>query len=264
MARVIPLLLVIYFFPWTAAAEAQPAGGAQGDDPYERLQSQDAEVAVAAIREVQASGGSRAAEALMDLLRSGTPDRVTGAALEALGALGRRESIDLLAEYARHRRPEVRVIALQSLSGMRDSRVEAVLVNALRDSNPQVRSTAAVALGEGGYTDSVPVLFQAYERGVREACAAIGKLGDADAADRLAGYLGRGDLPTILEGLGEFLGRRDFDIDAKLRIVEQLLELAGPEVRRFLVSQRAEIPDLPRNRRLREAMQEAIDQIPEE
>jgi HEAT repeat protein len=222
------------------------------------------EEVVAAISSVQAQGGSRACSALVDLLRSGTPDRVTAAALEALGAVAHRDSVDILAEYARHRRPEVRVIALQSLSAISDNRVEAVLINSLRDSNPQVRSTAAQALGEGDHTEAVSVLFQAYERGVREACAAIGRLGDADASDRLASYLGRGDLQTILEGLGEFLGRRDFDRDAKLRIIEALLELAGPEVRRFLVSQRSGMTDIPRNRSLREAMQEAIDQIPEE
>lgn len=263
MARVFLVVVVVCVVPWTAAAEARRPAGGQGNDAYAQLQSQNVDEVVAAIAEVQRQGGPRASNALSDLLRSGTPDRVTSAALEALGALGHRSSIDLLSEYARHRRPEVRVIAIQSLAGISDARVEAVLINGLRDSNEQVRATAAQALGDGGYSDSVSVLFQAYERGVREACAAIGKLGDPDAADRLASYLGRGDLQTILEGLGEFLGRNDFDRDAKVRIVEQLLDLAGPEVRRFLVSQLAELSNLPRNRSLREAMQEAIDQIPE-
>jgi hypothetical protein len=262
MARVLLVVLVICAVPWTAAAEARRP--APASDPYPLLRGQDTDQVVAAIAEVQRQGGPRATQELIDLLRSGTPDPVTTAALEALGALGSRDAVDLLSEYAHHRRPEVRVIALQSLAGIRDGRVEAVLTSALRDSSPQVRSTAAQALGDGGYTEAVSVLFQAYERGVREACAAIGKLGDPDAADRLAGYLGRGDLQTILEGLGEFLARSDFDMDAKLRIVEQLLDLAGPEVRRFLVSQLAEVPNNPRTRALREAMEAAIAQIPEE
>jgi HEAT repeat protein len=229
-----------------------------------RLRGREVDDVVAATRAVAAVGGPSATDALMDLLRTGPPDAVTAAAIEGLGALGDTRSIDLVSEYARHRRPAVRILALQSLSAMRDARVENVLADALRDSDGDVRSTAAQSLGEGGYRDAVPVLFQAFDRGVREACAAIGKVGDAEAAERLTGYLGRGDLTTLLEGLAEFMGRADFDVAAKQRIVERLLELAGPEVRRFLVTQLAETPNTPANRRLRQAMQDAIAQIPEE
>jgi HEAT repeat protein len=267
MARLSSLLLVIILgIPQVAASETRRRGAAPevSEELRARLNGQDVDDVVSAVREVAELGGSSATQALMDLLRAGPPDAITAAVIEGLGALGDRESIDLLAEYARHRRPEVRVLALQSLSAMRDSRVEAVLIDALRDSNAEVRSTAAVSLGEGGYSESVTILFQAFERGVTEACASIGKLGDAAAAERLTSFLGRGNLTTLLEGLAEFLVRRDFDMDAKLRIVEQLLELAGPDVRRFLVSQVAEIPNTPGNRRLRQAMQDAIAQIPEE
>lgn len=267
MARLSSLLLVmVCIIPQVANAEARRRGASQ-EVPEElsaRLNGQDVDDVVNAVREVADLGGSSATNALMELLRAGPPDAVTAAAIEGLGALSDTDSIDLLAEYARHRRPEVRVLALQSLSAMSDSRVEAVLTDSLRDSSAEVRSTAAVALGQGGYEDSVPVLFQAFERGVTEACASIGKLGDADAAERLTSFLGRGDLTTLLEGLGEFLARSNFDMDAKLRIVEQLLELAGPEVRRFLVSQVAELPNNSSTRRLRQAMQDAIAQIPEE
>lgn len=263
MTRQITLLLVmICSIPGIANAEA--SRGQIPDEVRARLQGHDVGQSVAAIREVQNIGGAAASTALMELLRSGPPDAVTSAAIEGLGALAHESSIDLLAEYARHRRAAVRVLALQSLSAMNDSRIEAVLIDSLRDSNAEVRSTAAHALGDSGYNESVSVLFQAFERGVREACAAIGKLGDATAAERLTGYLGSGDLPTLLEGLGEFLSRGGFDVDAKVRIVEQLLELAGPEVRRFLVQQLAEAPNNQANRRLRQAMEDAIAQIPED
>jgi HEAT repeat protein len=189
---------------------------------------------------------------------------VTQAALEALGALSNPAALDVLLEFAHHRRAAVRVIALQSLSAMRGPRVEGALTDALRDSNPEVRATAAQALGEGGFAEAVQVLFQAYDRGVTEACAAIGKLGDRAAAERLAGYLGRGDLTTLLEGLGEFLRRPEFDVEGKRAVVERLLDLAGPQVREFLVSTLAGLPDLPRNRQLRQDIEAAIAQIPEE
>jgi HEAT repeat protein len=269
MARLSSVFLVlITILPCVASAEARrrPAPVARQevtDEMVTRLQGQNVDDVLAAVREIQNIGGPRAVAELMALLRSGPPDAVTQAAIEGLGALADPSSIDLLSEYSRHRRAAVRVLALQSLAAMHDARVEAVLTEALRDSNEEVRSTAAQSLGEGGYVESVSTLFQAFERGLREACAAIGKLGDPAASERLTGYLGRGDLPTLLEGLGEFVSRANFDMDAKLRIVERLLELAGPEVRRFLVQQLAEVPGTPANRRLREAMEAAIAQIPE-
>lgn len=269
MARFFPIVLVlITTIPLAANGEARrrPAPAARQeitDAMVARLQGQNVDDAIAAIREIQGIGGPRATQELMNLLRQGPPDAITQAALEGLGALADPSSIDLLSEYARHRRSAVRILALQSLAAMHDARVEAVLTEALRDSNADVRATAATSLGEGGYTEAVSTLFQAFERGLREACAAIGKLGDPAAAERLTGYLGRGDLPTLLEGLAEFMSRANFDLDAKLRIVERLLELAGPEVRRFLVEQLAETPDSPATRRLRQAMEAAIAQIPE-
>jgi HEAT repeat protein len=228
------------------------------------LQGENPDDIVAAIRQLGESGSATAVQPLVGLLESGPPDRVTEAAIEALGSLGNAGAVDILTEFAHHRRPAVRVLSLQSLSGMRGRRVESALTDALRDSNAEVRATAATALGDGGYTEAIQVLFQAYDRGVSEACAAIGKLGDRAAAERLAGYLGRGDLPTLLEGLGEFIRRDAFDVEGKRIIVERLLELAGPQVREFLVSALAELPELPRNRRLRQDIEAAIAQIPEE
>lgn len=262
MARVLPVILIMTcVVPGIAWAEDS---GQISDELRARLDGDDVDVVIAAVREVTNANNQASVDALMALLRTGPPDAVTAAAIEGLGALADPSSIDLLAEYARHRRAEVRVLALQSLSYIDDPRVEAVLTDALRDSNAEVRSTAATALGEGGYSDAVPILFQAFERGVREAAPAIGKIGDADAASRMTGYLGSGDLTTLLSGLAEFLARENLDSEAKIRIVEQLLELAGPEVRRFLVSQLVELPNTNANRELRQAMEDAIAQIPEE
>jgi len=262
MARVFGSVVVLCALVVPSLAQAEAGGGLQG--AISRLQGEDAEAVVAAVRQLGDSGSAAAVQPLVQLLESGPPDAVTHAALEALGAIGNTSAIDTLVGYVHHRRSEARVIALQSLSGMRGSRVESALMDALRDSNAEVRSTAATALGEGSFTDSVQVLFQAFDRGVSEACAAIGKLGDRAAAERLAGYLGRGDLPTLLEGLGEFMARSDFDPEAKRMLVERLLELAGPQVREFLVGQLAEMADVPRNRRLRQDIEAAIAQIPEE
>ena len=86
MARVFLVVAVMCVVPWTAAAEARRPAGGQGNDAYAQLRSQNVDEVVAAIAEVQRQGGPRATSALIDLLRSGTPDRVTSTALEALGA----------------------------------------------------------------------------------------------------------------------------------------------------------------------------------
>jgi len=266
MAKFIPCILLVGLCWVAGPASAENAGDntAPPGDLVAQLRTSGAEQVVAAVHELQTQSGPQPVAAVVALLRAGPPDAVTQAALETLGALGDARAVDILGEYSSHRRAAVRVVAVQSLSTIQDSRVESLLVEALRDSNPEVRATAAQALGDGGYRNAVSVLFQAFERGVGEASAAIGKLGDADAADRFAGYLGQRDLSLLLEGLAEFLLRSDFPLLAKQRIVGQLLELAGPDVRRFLVGQIVEQPDVPANRALIQAMRDAVAQIPEQ
>ncbi len=267
MARIIPLLLVC-MVAQAADAEVHRRNPNQAREAISRLQNQDVDQVVAAVRDLGEQGSTQAVGPLIELLQLGTPDAITHAVLEALGAISSPRSIDILSEFALHRRAEVRVLALQSLSTLTSnqnkSRVEAVLRDALRDSNQEVRITAAQSLGEGGFRNSMPILFQSFERGVSEACIAIGKLGNRAAAERLVGYLGSGDLSTLLEGLGEFLRRSNFNVDGKRMIVERLLELAGPRVREFFVAALAELPETSNNQRLRADLEAAIAQIPEE
>jgi HEAT repeat protein len=141
-----------------------------------------------------------------------------------------------------HRRPDARVTTIYALENYKDNRVTHALEEALRDSDSQVRATAALALGKRGSLGSVPILFQAFDRGVYDAAISIGQLGTPEHASRLAKYLGKADIKVLLPGFDEFVRRPKFPKAAKLQILAQLFELAGPDVKRFAVAYKASFP----------------------
>lgn len=171
---------------------------------------------------------------LAAMLRSGRSDEVTDQALVALRGLAHPSAVDVLVELTRHRRPRARRLAYQALAAIEDRRVPALLEQGLRDSDRNVRATAARSLGEIGARQSVDVLFVAFDRGVVEAAIAIGKLGDRASVNRFNEHLGRVPLSVMLSGYGEYLGRADIPDEVKIDIVGRLGEVSGPLVRGFL------------------------------
>lgn len=171
---------------------------------------------------------------LAELLRSGQTDVVTDRALEALEALAKPQSIDVLVEFTHHRREAARRRAYLALAAIRDSRVPTLIEQGLRDSDRAVRGAAALALGDIGARASVPTLFRAFERGVLEAAIAIGKLGDAAAVAHFTESLNHQPLAVMLSGYEEFVRRRDLSDQVKLDIVAHLAEVPGPMVKTFL------------------------------
>jgi HEAT repeat protein len=206
------------------------------------LKSADPEIVLAALGTLGASGKKEAASPIMELLETGPRSDVTDAAIYALGGLYSKDSIDTLIEYLRHRRADARIAALFALEKHKEEKVTQAIEQALRDSDRQVRATAALALGKRGDAKSVPVLFLAFERGVTDAAIAIGQLGSPDDAKRLATHLGRADIKIMLAGFEEFLRRESFPEEAKLNILNRLFDLAGPEVWRFAVTYKATFP----------------------
>ncbi|MBN1770622.1 MAG: HEAT repeat domain-containing protein [Deltaproteobacteria bacterium] len=206
----------------------------------EELKAPDLATVLGAITRLAEFADGRATGPLTRLLRAGPPDELTHAAIQALGAISDPDSVDVLIEYTRHRRPRVRRLAVQSIAQIRDARVNdkvnEALRNALRDSNDRVRGVAAIALGEHGDRGALDLLFLAFERNVPEAAIAIGKLGGTAEAERLAGFLGQRQLSEILPGFDEFLRRSNFSDDAKVDLIHKLEEIAGPDVKRFLAN----------------------------
>ena len=235
----IPLILGLLLVASNAAAQI---GRGEVRDAIHKLQSPNPEEVMASVMVLAASGSKEAVGPLTDLLRSGPRNDITNGIIQALGSIGHKGSIAILIEYLDHRRPDARTAAIYALEAYKDSRVQGALENKLRDSDAQVRSAAALALGKRGATQSVPILFQAFDRGVHDAAIAIGQIGTPADAARLAQYLGKSDVKILLPGFDEFLRRKKFPEKAKLDILKQLFELAGPDVRRFAVAYKASFP----------------------
>lgn len=235
----IPLILGLLLIAGNATAQI---GRGEVRDAIHKLQSPNPEEVMASVMVLAASGSKEAVGPLTDLLRSGPRNDITNGIIQALGSIGSKNSVAILIEYLDHRRPDARTAAIYALEAYKDSRVQGALESKLRDSDAQVRSASALALGKRGDKASVPILFQAFDRGVYDAAVAIGQIGTPADAQRLAQYLGKSDVNVLLPGFYEFLMRPKFPQKAKLEILKQLFELAGPDVRRFAVAYKATFP----------------------
>ncbi len=171
---------------------------------------------------------------LAALLRSGRSDEVTDHAISALQGLAHPSAIDVLVELTHHRRARARRLAYQALAAIQDPRIPSLLEQGLRDSDRNVRATAARSLGEIGARQSVDTLFVAFDRGVVEAAISIGKLGTRESLQRFNGHLGHVPLSVMLSGYNEYLRRDDMPDEVKVDIVHRLGEVSGPMVRSFL------------------------------
>jgi hypothetical protein len=190
---------------------------------------------IVAVQMLGISENPAASEHLITLLKTGPGNDITNLTLQTLGVLKNPEAIDILIRYLSHRRSDARTAALAALIGFESPRIKNVLELKLRDSNPEVRSRAALALGTKGDTSSVPVLFKAFERGVNEAAISIGKLGSGKDALRLTEYLGKLDVAVLLPGFREYLLGKQPDNQTRLKVLNILFDFAGPEVRQFAI-----------------------------
>lgn len=256
--------LIVLLGPASAGAQqARRPTQTEIRDAIAKLQSENLDEVRDAIQFLGVSESPTAVEPLVTLLRSGPADIYTEAIVEALGSLARPQALPVLLDYLRHRRVNVRTKVVDAIASVHDPRVRPALEQALRDSDSRVRGAAALALGRTAATASLPILFRAFERGVPEAAVAIGQLGNAQSSEQLLAYLGQRPLPLLLPGFKEFLGRRDFPEPAKLHVVEKLLELSGPQVKRFLITYVGTLPENDHSR-VRQAAEEAIRRIPDE
>jgi HEAT repeat protein len=206
------------------------------------LQSAEDEKIIEGVKKLGELADPTGVTPLVDLLKAGQSDKVTQAAIDALGAISSPKAIPILIEYMKHRRAEVRVIAINAIAEIKDKQVSEALKSALKDSDTNVRKTAALALGRYGDPSAVDILFKAFDRNVVEAAIAIGQLGSVNDMERLSTYLGKSPLTILLPGFLEFLGRADFPEKGKLKIIEKFKELAGPEVKQFLIKFVAGLP----------------------
>ncbi|MGD8860524.1 MAG: HEAT repeat domain-containing protein [Myxococcales bacterium] len=200
-----------------------------------QLMSQEsAEDVEAGIQSLGLLGTKEAVTPLIVRVRAGLPEQLLETAIVTLMALGQPDAGPVLIELTRHRRPGIRMRAIEALVALDPPGAEGALSTALSDGDADVRAAAASGLGEIGSPESIERLFLALDKGNLEASGAIGKLIDAKEAGRLLEYLGKVPFRSLSHALGEVLQRKDVGESVKLRIVARLEEVGTPEVKGYL------------------------------
>jgi HEAT repeat protein len=242
-------------------AEAQPAKGKASPPPAGKLDPKRARVSAprraqaeaiartlaggepskqaAALAEVttltEAELVSMLAPAVERLLRAGSTAEVSKAAIEALGALGSPSSAPVLADYLRHRAPELRRASARALTRLRGPEAVAAMRDGLRSVDGQVRGFAATGLGAAGATEALGELFTALDRGVPEAAASIGQLCAADDCKKLVARLGAIGFDVMTSGLDPMLFRAtSLPEDQQVEIVVKVRSLGTKEAQSYL------------------------------
>jgi HEAT repeat protein len=242
----------------SATAEAQRVRPA---DVERLLSSEDQSEVQQGIESIGLSGNPRFVPLLAARIRQGLPLELLETAVDTLGVLGRAEAGDVLFLLATHRREVIRQKAVDAIVGSRPRGAEAVLVSALSDQSPAVRSAAAVGLGQLGARGSTDALFHALDRNILEASMALGQVVSAAEVARVLGYIGQLPFDVVMPALNEILARADLPLERKLEVIAQVAELATPEVRQFLVDVQDALPDDRQGRPLREAAAAAAERI---
>jgi HEAT repeat protein len=204
-------------------------------------------------------GTKDAVEPLATRIRQGLPADLLDQAITTLMALSQPNAGPILFELAAHRRPEIRLRAVEAIAATNPPGAEQALIAGLSDSDTKVRSAAATGLGEIGTKNSLEKLFLALDRGNFEASGAIGKIVAPGDVKRLVGYLGQLPFHSLGPALAQVLQRKDVPENAKLEIVVRLEEVGTPEVKGYLgdlVSSAGEALTPTVSRALLRAMQE--------
>ncbi|HEY1534349.1 MAG TPA: HEAT repeat domain-containing protein [Polyangiaceae bacterium] len=208
------------------------------------LESGDEGQAIAALDEIEQAGDRSAAPLVEALLTRGASSKLLLRAIEVAGSLGRESSSAALSPYVKHRSPEVRRAAAQSLVHTKGKVAVQALRDALRGSDPTLRGTAADGLGALGAKEAVPDLFVVLPREVPEAAGAIGTLCGGEDCKRFLSFLGKLPFDVMQSGFLPLLLRTSSDVpDAlKLQLIEQLRRMATPKASEVLATALATYP----------------------
>lgn len=226
------------------------------------LASSDRDEVEAGIQSLGLIGSAAAAPPIIARVRAGLPPDLLETSIITLMALGQPQAGPLYLDLLHHRRPEIRVRAIEALVALKPQGAELALQRALADLDPQVRSAAALALGELHATASVEQLFQALDRGTYEASQAIGVSLRSDHVPRLLSYLGTLPFHHLAPAFTQVMQRNDIAERDKLSIVSRLQEVGTREIKEYfaeLVRESGEQLAEPVRRAVLRAMQEIAD-----
>lgn len=220
--------------PAAARAPAKKKTNAAVEQAKVMLASGETEDIETGIQSLGLLGTADAVPPLVERIRAGLAPQLLDTAIVTLMALGQPSAAPILFELSTHRRPEVRLRAIEAIVSLGSKGTEETLRTRLSDQDPRVRSAAALGLGEIKAVGSVDLLFKALDQGNFEASQAIGKLLRADQLPRLLSYLGKTPFQSLGPALGEALQRKDIGEKDKLMIVSRLQDVGTPEVKNYL------------------------------
>jgi HEAT repeat protein len=232
---------------WAAAMPGEKPGAHSSlklDGLKKELESGDEERILAALDEIQAADDRNAAPLVESLLNRGASSAPLLKAITVAGSLGRESSSAALAPYVKHRTPQVRRAAAQSLLRTKGKVAEQALREALRESDAELRGIAASGLGSLGAKDAVPDLFAVLPKEVPEAAGAIGSLCSADECQKFLGFLGKLPFDVMQSGFLPMLLRTGTDVPdgVKIGLIEQLRRMATPKASDVLSTALATYP----------------------
>jgi HEAT repeat protein len=179
-------------------------------------------------------GSPAAVEPLAARIRRGLPPELLLTAIDTLGILGRNEAGPILFELVTHRRPDVRLRAVQAIATCRPRGADVALVTALSDSSAPVRNAAAQTLGELRASSALESLFLAFDHDVMEAGPAIAEVARAEDVSRVLAYVGRHPFTTLRPMLVTLMTRTDLPAARRMEAVARVSELATAEARALL------------------------------
>lgn len=197
------------------------------------LASKDHDEIETGIQSLGLIGSPSAAAPIIERVRAGLPPDLLETSIITLMALGQPQAGPLYFELLEHRRPEVRLRAIEAIVAQKPTGSEAALQKALADLDPKVRSAAALGLGELHATGSVEVLFKSLDRGTFEASQAIGQALRSDQVPRLLGYLGSVPFHHLAPAFTEVLLRKDISERDKLGVVSKLQDVGTREIKDY-------------------------------
>ena len=248
---------------------AAPAKGAKKGKEDKNIVAAQTLLASSSRDEVEAGiqslgliGTAAAAPPIIARVRAGLPPDLLETSIITLMALGQPQAGPLYIELLEHRRPEIRVRAIEAIVALKPKNAELGLQRALADLDPKVRASAATALGDLRATGSVEQLFQALDRGTFEASAAIGYSLRTDHVPRLLSYLGTLPFHHLAPAFTQVMLRKDIAEKDKLAVVSRLQEVGTREIKEYfgeLVREENNKLTEPVRRAVLRAMQEIAD-----
>jgi HEAT repeat protein len=163
--------------------------------------------------------GRAAADGIVARLKLGLPPQLTESALEVLRGLEQPIAVPVLAELTLHRRWQIREKAVAALGPLRVRSSVAVLLYALDDPSPEVRSAAARALGQAGDPRAIPALTSALERGVDGALEGLAQLSSNKQVETILARA-KTDLTRTEPALWVLLARPNLSPVTKLKVIQ--------------------------------------------